>query len=77
MPRCLPISRCLLWGSCRVCGAVCRRISAAVPLRFLEGPPVGMVPFHCRRPAAVSRARVCRVGRGAVVPMVPPRVFME
>ena len=48
MPRCLPISWWQLRGLCQVRAAVCRRISAAVPLWFLKGAPVGMVPFHCR-----------------------------
>ena len=59
-----------VWGSRRVCATVCRRISAAVPLRFLEGPSVGTGPFHCQRPVAVGRARVCRVRWGAAVPMM-------
>ena len=48
VPRCLPISRWPPWGPCYVFAAVCCLISAAVPHRFLEGPLVGMVPFHCR-----------------------------
>ena len=54
-----------VWGSRHVCAAVCRCISAAVPLRFLDGPSVGTGPFHCQRPVAVGRARVpCSAGRG-------------
>ena len=48
VPRYLPISGWPLWGFWRMCVAVCRRISAAVPLWFPEGTPVGMVPFYCR-----------------------------
>ena len=47
VPRCLPSSGWPPWGPCHVCAAVCRRISAAVPLPFLVGPPAGMVAFHC------------------------------
>ena len=66
-----------VWDSRCVWAAVCRRIPAAVPPRFLEGPSVGMVPFHRRGPAVVGRASVCGVGRGVAVPMVPSRVFMQ
>ena len=64
VPCCLPISGCPPWGPCHVCAAVCRVISAAVPLRSSKGPPAGrrdlgagrgevriaagMVPFQCR-----------------------------
>ena len=75
MPSCLFISGWPVWDSRRVCAAVCRCISAAVPLRFLEGPSVGMVTLNYRRPAAVGRACSCCVGRGVAVPMVPSRVF--
>ena len=67
MPCRPPISGWPVWGSRRACAAVCRRISAAVPLWFLEGASVGMVPFHCRRQAAVGRARVCRGVRRVVL----------
>ena len=75
MPCHLSISGWPVWELRRVCAAMCSCIWAAVSLRFLEGPSVGKVPFHCRRPAAVGMACVCRVGRGVAVLMVS-RVFM-
>ena len=48
LPCRLPTHGLPVWHSRRVCAAVCRRISAAAPLRYLEGPSVGMVPFLCR-----------------------------
>ena len=37
----------------------------------------GALSLHCWWPAAVGRARVCRVGWGGAVPTLLPRVFMR
>ena len=58
VPQCLPISGWPSRGPCHVCAAMCCLISAAVPLRFLDGPLVGLVPFRCRWRLACSWGRL-------------------